>query len=98
MNAPNIEKLKAELQAHKKGGTTTVIEMSLISVFRIAVQSQLIYSQQKNTNPDIANAALKTGLTMQSMFRTNSESYKMLAETWELPEAKIQKMLEITNL
>jgi hypothetical protein len=97
MNAPNIEKFTAELQAFKKGRITTVIEIRLDLVFAIAVQSQLIYSQQKNINIEIANKALETGLSMQSMFRTNSETHKILSTGWNLPESEIYKILEIAT-
>lgn len=97
MNAPNIEKFTAELQAFKKGRTTTIIEIRLDLVFAIVAQSQIIYNQQKDKNLEIANGALETGVAMQSMFRIDSETYKILAIGWNLPESEIYKMLEIAN-
>jgi hypothetical protein len=97
MNAPNIEKFTAELQAFKKERTTTMIRIKLDLAFAIAAQSQIIYNQQKEKNVNLANAALEIGLAAQSAFRTDSEIYKMLSIGWNLPESEILKMLEIAN-
>jgi hypothetical protein len=97
MNAPNIEKFTAELQAFKKERTTTVIEIRLDLAFAIAALSQIIYNQQKNKNDDVVDTAIDTGMAMQSMFHKDSETYKILSIGWNLPESEIYKMLEIAN-
>lgn len=97
MNAPNIKKFTVELQALKKERTTTVIEIRLDLAFAIVAQSQIIYNQQKEKNVDVADKALETGLAMQSMFRRDSETYKILTIGWNMPESEIYKILKIAN-
>lgn len=92
MNPANIKKLKAELEH-----ATAVVEIRLDFAFEIAIQSQLIYIQQRSKNREIAETALKIGLAAQSMFQENPEIYKMIAGGWQLTETEIQKIVEIAN-
>lgn len=92
----SVEKVTAELQELKKSRTTVNIEINLSLVFAIIVQSQIIYSQEKERNIKVANAAMESGRALQTMFRIDSEIYKMLQISWKLPESEIRKILEMT--
>ena len=98
MNPHNLEKTKAEVREFKIGRTTTLIEILLTEVFSTIVQSQIIYNQEKTRNVEAANAALRTGQSLQTLFRINTEIYKTLEASWEFPESELLKLLEMTRL
>ena len=96
MQPPNLQKAIAELSLFKEESTGAIIEIaSLNRILSTIIQSQISYTREKKRNIAVANMALRTGLSLQAMFKANTEIYKLLQVGWELPESKLRKILKI---